>query len=338
MSLTLRRHSGLKSLVHSAFGLVGLEVRRRRSMREPPLLYDDLSEALYMKTAHSAQVAFRAPVAQIVDWQGFAFRKDAWHPFVATVDIFQTEGPTSAHDFLANYYTTFQPSCAAEALLDFPEAPDVFRELPAHMFRLAPWSIETPEETDAIVSAWVQRDNLIHSGEALSLKAGGYPLFGPVSPAKFEIEVKRLFQIIRILSTDGYNRRFGDCYFRFLRRGNEVRLVAGGGGYHRAAVMAGLGYEWVPGQFMQTPIDTRDVDYWPQVRRGVWTRKQALAYVDHLFDHSSAVWAQQHVNALGLKGFASLHGAKHEILPPSRASSHRRDPLVPAHNPRGVGG
>jgi hypothetical protein len=45
-------------------------------------------------------------------------------------------------------------------------------------------------------------------------------------------------------------------------------------------------------------IDVDDVDRWPQVRAGVWTREAAIRYIDHLFDFDATAWARQ----LGLIG------------------------------------
>jgi len=38
--------------------------------------------------------------------------------------------------------------------------------------------------------------------------------------------------------------------------------------------------------------DVKDAAYWPQVRSGLWTVHEALAYADHLFHFDSKSWAQ----------------------------------------------
>lgn len=58
--------------------------------------------------------------------------------------------------------------------------------------------------------------------------------------------------------------------------------------------MSALGYKTIPAVFKRDHIiRVDDVDYWPQVRSGVWGRDDALRYVDHLFDFDSRAWAQE---------------------------------------------
>lgn len=73
-----------------------------------------------------------------------------------------------------------------------------------------------------------------------------------------------------------------------LKRGSEYRYLRIGRGFHRTVVMAALGYETVPATFQQPFVSNLDnVDYWPQVRRGVGTREDAIRYFHHLFDWAS---------------------------------------------------
>jgi hypothetical protein len=333
----------VKRVSRAAFGLFGLELIRKPPRFDPPPLYDDPLEAVYEATQSNRPfaAAIRCPVDKIVDYQGFGFAADRWHPFVAVLRDLALHGAAQAEALLERYYAVFQPRNAAEAIPDFAQPPLLFRTLPPYLFRLTPWETVTPEEMDEECrrGAWV--DNAGNGSPKLTLEKDGHQMFGPVSTAKRQLEMRRLSSIHASISSKGYDRRHGDCAFRVIRRGDDIRYLPCGGGYHRTAAIAACGHDWVPGRFYRRSalvIDTREVDLWPQVRRGVWTRDQALAYVDHLFDHSSAVWAQRHVNALGLKDFASPHGAKHEIHPRSRASSHRRDPVDPTHSPRGLGG
>jgi hypothetical protein len=52
--------------------------------------------------------------------------------------------------------------------------------------------------------------------------------------------------------------------------------------------------EFVPAQFPPNQpdlIDVDDVDFWPQVRTGMWTAADARRYVHHLFDFDERNWA-----------------------------------------------
>ena len=58
--------------------------------------------------------------------------------------------------------------------------------------------------------------------------------------------------------------------------------------------MAALGYETIPAVFILPFIVTIEmVEYWPQVRRGIWTLEQAVAYMNHLFDFNPREWARR---------------------------------------------
>lgn len=282
----------LKTTARKAFQKVGLDVRRIRDVQrthaEPALLFEDPLEAYYA-AVQGIRATFLCPLEEIVDLQGFSFAPPNWHPFVAAIQQLEARGPEQAEALLERYYATFQPANAAEAILGFANAPALYSNSKPHLFRLAPWHFEKPEQMIAKIERWMQNDSA-QRGEALTIEADGYPMYGPISPRKRKLEVERLANVWRSIREYGYDRTHGDCRFAILRRGKDVRYVIGGGGYHRTAAMAACRYESVPGEFWPRPaiIDAADVDHWPQVRRGVWTRSQALDYVDQLFDHRAA--------------------------------------------------
>ena len=127
---------------------------------------------------------------------------------------------------------------------------------------------------------------------------------GPYAEKKMLLELKRLFFLADALRSKGFNRAYGDCLFRVFRRHGEFRFVPDGGGYHRTVVMAALGYPWISARFFLAPalIDVDEAEYWPQVRRGVWTKAQAIAYFNHLFDYNSRDWVRQQTGLLKYSG------------------------------------
>ncbi len=108
------------------------------------------------------------------------------------------------------------------------------------------------------------------------------------------LEYKRLVGLYESIRADGFNREFGHPRFLLMQRGPSYRYISAGNGNHRTAVMAALGYETMPAVF-RVPgiIDVDMVDYWPQVCNGVWSRDQAIAYFNHLFDFDSLAWARE---------------------------------------------
>lgn len=274
----------LKSSLRSTFILVGLDVRRKRAFEptEPPPLYDDPLEALYLSTQHDLPAAFKCPIEAIVDPKGFGFGKEAWHPFVAATQELERGGEAAAEALLERFYTEFRPQSAAEAYLGFSKAPTFLAGLAPHLYLLAPWTIETPEQMLSLVEEFIQSDNREHGGGGLTLFKDGHPMIGPVTPEKRKLELQRLAHLYRSMKQSGYDRTMGDSRYIMLRRGRDCRYIPFGGGYHRASVRAAQGVDWVPGQFYprRAFVDVADVDYWPQVRRSLWSRSQALAYVD----------------------------------------------------------
>jgi hypothetical protein len=56
--------------------------------------------------------------------------------------------------------------------------------------------------------------------------------------------------------------------------------------------MSALGYETIPGIFYEPSIiDIQMIEYWPQVKNGLWSIKQATDYFDHVFEFDSRKWA-----------------------------------------------
>jgi len=76
-----------------------------------------------------------------------------------------------------------------------------------------------------------------------------------------------------------------------LRRDGDYRCLVEHG-HHRIGAAAALGMSNIPATIRQgATIDRADVDYWTQVRRGIWPRHAALDYFHHLFDFDSRAWA-----------------------------------------------
>ena len=139
---------------------------------------------------------------------------------------------------------------------------------------------------------WYQRDIAEHGNALLDMKSHGFTDFGPVSDELGRMEYKRLTNIYNRIKQEGYNREKGDVGVMVLQRNDEYRYLVTGNGYHRMAVMSSLGFEKVPATFNRLWIlSAGDVDYWPQVISGVWSREAATRYFNHLFDFDSRAWA-----------------------------------------------
>ena len=290
----------VKKIVKAPFHLVGLDlVRREASDPEPdplPPLFEDPREALCYRQG-GKPAAFECPLSDTIIRKGFSYSPDGWHPFVATLRQYAAGSNSCYSDsILKQYYEAHQPVNGADAIAGFDQVPDLYTEYPTHAYRMSPWRSYTVDEIDQIVREWSKEDNQEHGNAEhdWSLETDGFQYHGPVSDRKGQLEYQRLVDVYESIRTRGYNRFCGHAHFLVLRRGEDIRFLNKGPGIHRAAAMAALGYETIPAVFSEPHIvDVDMAEYWPQVRRDVWTREQAEAYLDHLFDFDSRAWARE---------------------------------------------
>jgi hypothetical protein len=287
----------IRRVVKKAFRAAGFDIRRCETSNDdldPPPLFDDPLDAL-LHHQGGKPAAFACPLNQTRSRLGFCYGSDGWHPYVETLKEYESGRCTSYEgSILQAYHQCHQPESAAEALVGFGQPPPAFARLPGHLFFLSPWTSDSVDEVDQNVRKWVRERNVYHDRPQWDLDSDGYLLHGPVSLRKGRVEYECLIELYETIKREGYDRSHGDVRFQILRRGNAFRFLQWGGGSHRTAVMAALGHTTVPGVFRRPRriIDVEMVDHWPQVRRGVWGREHARAYVDHLFDFDARAWAR----------------------------------------------
>jgi hypothetical protein len=261
----------------------------------PPPLMDDPMEALLHRQGGEA-AAFRCPIDRCTHFVGFGFAASGWHPFVATLLEYRA-GLATDYDrsLLRDYYETWQPRSAAAAFAGFDMGESPLTGLPPYCFYVTPWTAATPDTVVDCLAYWTSLENAEHGNPDLDFREHGVGYFGPTHPVKGELEYRRLTGIHDRLLATGYDRTYGDVSVRALRRGEELRFIVDGGGYHRTAALAAAGEKEVPATFVEPfVIAEEDARYWPQVRRGVWTRDAAIRYFHHLFDFDSREWAREH--------------------------------------------
>jgi hypothetical protein len=287
----------LRSVVHAAIGKLGLEVRRTRpgDVAPPPTLFDDPFEALHRRRG-GERAAFLCPLRSIRVPNGFSLADDGWHPMVAALDEHAERGVVRFEDsILRTYFEVWQPATALDALVGFrATGPNGLSELPSHLLYLQPWVAHDAALLDWKIRDWHRADIAEHGGAPRSLEEDGFNRHGPVSEALGALEFNRLIGAFGSLRAHGFDRARGDVGCKILRRGTEVRFLLQGGGNHRAAALRAMGVEFVPAQFPPNQpdlIDVDDVDFWPQVRTGMWTAADARRYVHHLFDFDERNWA-----------------------------------------------
>lgn len=254
--------------------------------------------------------AFLCPIGQCSHWVGFNFSPHGWHPFVACLAEYRAGLATRYQgSLLKAFYESWQPRSAADAVAGFHMSGSGLSELPPYCFYLTPWSADTPEQITECLAWWTAEENAEHGNPDLDFREHGIGYFGPTHPAKGEMEFARLTGIHDRLVSAGYDRRYGDINVRALKRGDELRFIVDGGGYHRAAALAAAGHTDMPATFVEpVVIAVEDVDSWPQVQRGTWSRDDAARYFHHLFDFDGREWARQRGLLLEQKHPSSVPG------------------------------
>jgi len=114
----------------------------------------------------------------------------------------------------------------------------------------------------------------------------GLLFFGPVSDVKIEIESKRYAKLLESIEKKGYNRSNesdGDIEGGILINSNNDWRIIVNGGQHRAIVLAALGYETIPVRVSRNVYEA-EVNYWPNVISGLYTKKGALKLFRTIFD------------------------------------------------------
>lgn len=288
----------LKRLVKTLLKKAGIAVRRipkeqsQYAQPDPPPIFDDPLEALHYNYG-GRKAAFHCELDQCVVFNGLSYASHGWHPFYATLEEYQG-GVCSSYrgSILEEYYNSWQPGNALQSLIGCEEGSSSLSSYPSYQ-TIFPWVSYTVNELEDRIKRGYRRENKKHGQPDLGV-AAGHKLHGPVNPKKGRIEFNRLVNTFKSILSKGYDRRHGDIRVFMLKRDSSfLYLVVGG--VHRAAAMKALGYETVPAEFgYNSPciIDIDNVDYWPQVRRGVWDRETAIQYVNHLFDFDSHAWAE----------------------------------------------
>lgn len=293
----------MKKIVKSVFRTVGLEVRRtassglgaKRKKEANKVLcpiFDDPLEALHFMRG-GINAAFHCPLNRMIMLNGLTFGHSGWNPFSETSRQIRSGDIEIQNSVLHRYYASWQPVDASNAIIGLRQSCQSLKGASPHLYYFVPWRSYSLTKVEKQVLSWFHADMRTHGFSAISIEKDGFKNHGPASAELVVAEITRLRNILSTLIETGYDRNYGEVRVWLLRRGDEVRFV-NRGGLHRAAAMDALGSQTIPANFVEPAIvDINDVDYWPQVRLGTWTRSEALSYFHHLFDFDVKSWAKE---------------------------------------------
>lgn len=208
------------------------------------------------------------------------------HPFVYAVRVASlVPDPLKAiENVLRCYYRHVQPLNVSQWLGLDDSDQENFVNLPAWV-SLLPWENVTVDQKKLHKQNCAAEDNIEH-GHRVDL-SGGWRNFGPVSNEVLLIEVRRLYSLMTSIKENGLLRHDGfggDIGANILMREDGAwRWLVEWGGQHRAAVLSALDFETIPIRVWQI-IERKDVDIWPNVLSGVYTRDSALKVFDQIFN------------------------------------------------------
>lgn len=225
-------------------------------------------------------VVFEVPVAWCRYPFGFGHGPGAWNPWQATAQQLLAEPATHPDDtVLAAYFARFQPATLAEVLFAEPR-----RDVPAGAML---WRLTTHEQMDVLPWAPELRPWPPRAPGQEGRNAG----FGPAGDAILDLEVWRLRKLTASMASAGFRANPTDMVRgAFVSDGDRHRFVLRAG-FHRVAVAGALGIERIPVRFAagHPRLVTPDqVDLWPLVRRGVFDRAVALAFVRRLLEEDGS--------------------------------------------------
>ena len=205
-------------------------------------------------------------------------------PFVQTL---QQSDPQYADSALFQYYESVTPSCVGD-LLQLSDSR--IASLPP-MAAVMPWWCMSPERRLQQVA--IETDGGFIGKEALKLGASvaddfGWQYFGPVSSAVGQMEFDRQRAVFQSIRRNGYNpTSYLHVHGEFLVRGDDwvwVNL----GGKHRLNALVAMGAQEVivsaKRKYGPEFVRREEVDLWPNVQSGWFTREEALRLFDRIME------------------------------------------------------
>lgn len=281
-------HRAASTIAKSLFAWMGLDVQR--SAPKPPL---DLTQpnvdpisACYL--AHGAPALIRFPLRACVYENFMAFECDENSPYAKTLIEYVDKTCTAyVGSWLERLHRAFQPKSAAELMgIDNPSCA-MLRETPARG-ALFPWDTGSPAEKYVEKVRMVEAENR-EVGTRLRY-VDGDKFFGPCSLRKGEVEYRRLIATYESIAACGFdsNRSPNDHVSGIFLAGNDVakgRMLIHNG-QHRVAALSAMHVDSITVQLNPRVaggvVHRGDVAFWPAVRAGYLTQREALTLFDRI--------------------------------------------------------
>lgn len=217
----------------------------------------------------------------------YSYGNEGGHPFSVAARMAKNLSPEKQYakilEVLSIYYTSVLPKSAGELALTSNMS--VLHTFPV-------WSIVMPWENKNIAE-WKKmvEDSVIFENSVENSVAGiekGWAWIGPVHDDKLHIEAKRLTRVLQSVQSHGYKRHDeddGDITAHILVDEQNEWVWQSIAAQHRASVLSALGWEKVPLRVTKV-IRRQDAEFWPNVLNSTYTKSEALAVFDMVFNGS----------------------------------------------------
>jgi len=252
--------------------LLGVKLKKTKKAPLQIVKANHPLEALYSK--NTLPFLMNLPLSKGRVWRWYPINMNSKCPFIVAAKKFRkTKMEKDIIETLMNYTKSIQEHDANENLGLYGK----YKTFPDGLHRKAttfPWGKKTIKES---YRSW-KKSSL---KENLEFGYNKVEDFGcnTNSVRKIEIEANRLKNVLISIKNNGYLFFPNDCIgATILCDGREWRWTVYGG-QHRASVLGALGFNDAPILVKQI-VRREDVDLWPNVKSGVYTKEAAL----HLFD------------------------------------------------------
>ncbi|UMZ74976.1 hypothetical protein [Natranaerofaba carboxydovora] len=207
----------------------------------------------------------------------FSYSPKGWHYLSALLWQYTKEREKDQeqqleykNSMLKKYYDTFHPSCLQEVYF-----PDMNEKMP-------PLDKGWPE------LPWEGPGYRYRKLEIFNPDLNVWQHFGPVTEAYGRKEFDRTIKAFHSIEREGYQPEIHpDGYILgfFLKKGDEYTFMVTGG-QHRAGSIAVLNYETFRAKFApgrKPVIDIDEIEEWPNVKNGLYSREVATKVFEHYF-------------------------------------------------------
>jgi hypothetical protein len=226
--------------------------------------------------------------ASLEDGRGlplFDFSENGFNPFVCACKdaLLNSDSKFNIRLILKKYYELVQP-LSASSLLGIKKVDSPLLANEPSWAAVLPWDEES-------ISQWKEdhkKTILFENGKNGSRlgENDGWAWCGPVSNEKLDIETNRLHKVYKSIQDKGYlrhNSSDGDiCGVALVNSAKQWRWQARAG-QHRIAVLSALGHSTIPIRIIKI-VKRDEVENWPNVVSGVFSKKIALKIFDNIFE------------------------------------------------------